>query len=316
MHHKTNIDLLLSTYNLDAPTSAPRLLTRGDIDREATTVGWIVAKCIEVAVPISRPSDRANHWWVESLARVCEEARRAATYADSHPDDLEVRQHARTARNHKKAAIKRAKYQYLRTLLSGVTDRMLWAMTWILHNKNTNSPPPPLLRPDGTFALSVLEKMELLKTYLLPEMSGADVRGTFEEAMGDRVGGDEGTCTENGTPGVVEHVREHVGEHERVSESGGERDELGEEKEGSTLETASSSSSAGRARCDGSLTAPSGRLLVSKPILMDSFPAGHLVSTLQSCGSEPPSHAGSFNSQNVHLVARVSFALVRAARAS
>jgi hypothetical protein len=81
---------------------------------------------------------------------------------------------------------------------------------------------------------------------------------------------------------------------------------LGEEKEGSTLETASSSSSAGRARCDGSPSAPSGRLLVSKLILMDSFPAGRLGSTLQSHGSEPPSHAGSFNSQNVHPTARAS----------
>jgi hypothetical protein len=130
--------------------------------------------------------------------KVCEEARRAATYTDSHPDDLGARQRARSARNHKKVAIKRAKYQYLRTLLSGLTDHTLWAVTRILHNKNTNSPPPPLLRPNGMFALSILEKMELLKTYLLPEMTGADVRGIFEEAMGDGVGGDEGTCAGNG----------------------------------------------------------------------------------------------------------------------
>ena len=163
------------------------LISTVNIETEALLLRQDIKKVIEALVPIARPSRFGKPWWKPELLTLIKTARQLSNFAIRHREDFEAATRARTARQHKKAAIRAAKLQYERKLLEGVTKETLWKTVRLTQNsERSQSSIPNLVKEDGSKTVSAQDKFLLLKTTLLPERVQNQSELIVREKAGDK----------------------------------------------------------------------------------------------------------------------------------
>lgn len=221
---KVDVALLNEVYLSSTDPTLPTLDSTTSIDEEADSLSRDIQAAIHKTVPLQRPSPFSERWWTPNLSPLVDKARQARTYHYSHPYCDLAKLRSRNAQKQKKAAIKLAKNQFWKTTLETVDDKTLWKVVKSLSNKSTVLSIPPLLQPNGDFALSLTEKILLLKSVLLPAMEPEEVLTELEEDLYVEIESVDGNLDveveegERGDEGKEKEAKE-VGNFFRVEES-------------------------------------------------------------------------------------------------
>ncbi|GAA5993612.1 hypothetical protein JCM11641_005311 [Rhodosporidiobolus odoratus] len=182
-----NPDSILSAFETALSLAPPPLLLslESAVDCEAVVIDHLLQSAV-APVPFAKKGNPlyAHRWWTEVLTTASMTARKTRNRVHhisqnknaSTADKVEAEMKAKVARNRIKSLGRREKRRARRERLENADVKDLWKIRKEEEGRSANAiATPPIRKPDGTHALSTLDKFDALIPELLPVMQPRNV---------------------------------------------------------------------------------------------------------------------------------------------